>query len=224
MSLEFNHTGSLDQSPPCYMAPYGSLDRDESTMIQLHLKSLDSRVGINIVPGNITTTVPMTNISIKTIKKNAIFTSKKQPHCRSPFILALTWIQLSKSLWLFRLLTARLQFHWLSTIAESALSGAFRLYLNTLRPWQNGRHFPDDIFKCIFWNENVWISIKISLDVVPTGQMNNITVLVQVMVWHRAGQKPLSELMMVSILTHIFVTRPQWVMVLVKPECCSWEH
>ena len=34
-------------------------------------------------------------------------------------------------------------------------------YLNTLRPRQNGRHFPDDIFKCIFLNENVWISIKI---------------------------------------------------------------
>ena len=28
--------------------------------------------------------------------------------------------------------------------------------LNTLKPRQNGRHFPDDIFKCIFFNENVW--------------------------------------------------------------------
>ena len=26
---------------------------------------------------------------------------------------------------------------------------------NTLRPRQDGRHFPDDIFKCIFLNENV---------------------------------------------------------------------
>ena len=26
---------------------------------------------------------------------------------------------------------------------------------NTLRPRQNGRHFPDDIFKWIFLNENV---------------------------------------------------------------------
>ena len=26
---------------------------------------------------------------------------------------------------------------------------------NTLRPRQNGRHFPDDIFQCIFLNENV---------------------------------------------------------------------
>ena len=36
-------------------------------------------------------------------------------------------------------------------------------YLNTLRPRQNGRHFPDDIFKCIFLNENVSITIKFSL-------------------------------------------------------------
>ena len=28
---------------------------------------------------------------------------------------------------------------------------------NTLRPRQNGRHFPDDIFKWIFLNENIWI-------------------------------------------------------------------
>ena len=27
--------------------------------------------------------------------------------------------------------------------------------INTLRPRQNGRHFPDDIFKCIFLNENI---------------------------------------------------------------------
>ena len=31
--------------------------------------------------------------------------------------------------------------------------------VNTLRPRQNGRHFPDVIFKWIFLNENVWISI-----------------------------------------------------------------
>ena len=33
------------------------------------------------------------------------------------------------------------------------------LYVKTLRPRQNGRHFPDDIFKCIFLTENVWIAI-----------------------------------------------------------------
>ena len=29
--------------------------------------------------------------------------------------------------------------------------------INTLRPRQDGRHFPDDIFKCIFLNENARI-------------------------------------------------------------------
>ena len=42
-----------------------------------------------------------------------------------------------------------------------------KLELNILRPRQNGRHFPDDIFKCIFLNENVWIVIKISVKFVP---------------------------------------------------------
>ena len=36
-------------------------------------------------------------------------------------------------------------------------------------PRQNDRHFADDIFKYIFINENVWISIKISLRFVPKG-------------------------------------------------------
>ena len=34
--------------------------------------------------------------------------------------------------------------------------------INTLRLRQNGCHFADKIFKCIFLNENVWISLKIS--------------------------------------------------------------
>ena len=61
---------------------------------------------------------------------------------------------------------------------------------NTLRPRQNGHHFTDDIFKWIFLNENVWISINISL-FVPRGPINNIPTLVQVMAWRRPGDKPL---------------------------------
>ena len=83
--------------------------------------------------------------------------------------------------------------------------------INTLRPRQNGRHFPDNIFKCIFMNENVYISSKILLKFVPKGPSNNIPALVQIMAWRRPGDKPLSELMTVGVLTHICVTRPQWV-------------
>ena len=84
-------------------------------------------------------------------------------------------------------------------------------FINTLRPRWNEPHFADDIFKRIYFNENVWISIKISLKFVPKGPINNIPALVQIMAWHRSGDKPLSEPMMVSLLTHICVTRPQWV-------------
>ena len=83
--------------------------------------------------------------------------------------------------------------------------------VNTLRPRQNWRYFADDIFKCIFLNENAWISLKISLKFVSKVRIDNIPALVQIMAWRRPGDKPLSEPMMVSLLTHICVTRPQWV-------------
>ena len=57
--------------------------------------------------------------------------------------------------------------------------------VNTLRPRQNGRRFADDTFKWIFLNENVRISIKISLKFVPKGPINNNPALVQIMAWHR---------------------------------------
>ena len=82
---------------------------------------------------------------------------------------------------------------------------------NTLRLIQNEQHFADDTFKRIFFYENVWISIKISLKFVPKGPINNIPALIQIMAWCRSGDKPLSEPMMVSLPTHICVTRPQWV-------------
>ena len=49
--------------------------------------------------------------------------------------------------------------------------------VNPLRPRQNGRHIPDDIIKCIFLNENVWISLKISLKFVFKVPINNIPAL-----------------------------------------------
>ena len=81
--------------------------------------------------------------------------------------------------------------------------------INTLRPRQNGCLFADDTFKRIFLNENVRISIKISLKFVPKVPINNIPALFQIMAWRRPGDKPLSETMMVTLLTHICVTRPQ---------------
>ena len=62
---------------------------------------------------------------------------------------------------------------------------------------QNWRHVADDIFRRISVNEKLCISIKISL---------------------KFGDKPFSESMMMVIhLTHICVTRPQWV-----KGCIQW--
>ena len=81
----------------------------------------------------------------------------------------------------------------------------------TLRPGQNGRHFADDTFKSIFVYENVRILIEFSLKFVPNGPINNIPALVQIMAWRRPGDKPLCEPMLITLLTHICVIRPQWV-------------
>ena len=83
--------------------------------------------------------------------------------------------------------------------------------VNSLRPRLNRRSLADDIFKCIFLNENEWISPTISLKFVPKVRINNIPALVQIMAWCLSGSKPLSEPMMVSLLTHICIIRPQWV-------------
>ena len=92
-------------------------------------------------------------------------------------------------------------------LARSPRMIAFKI----LTPRQDGGHFPDDVFQCIFLNENAWISIKISLKFIPKGPINNIPALIQIMAWRRPGDKPLSEPMMVKLPTHICVTRPQWV-------------
>ena len=78
--------------------------------------------------------------------------------------------------------------------------------LNTLRLRQNIWHFIEDSLKCIFLNKNVWISIKISLKYVPLGLIVNIAALVQIM----ATSHYLNQYWYV-VLTHICITRPQWV-------------
>ena len=67
---------------------------------------------------------------------------------------------------------------------------------NTLKLRQNGCRLADYIFKCIFFNKDVWISIKVELMYVPKDPIDNKAVLVWVMAWHQTGYKPLSEPMM----------------------------
>ena len=65
--------------------------------------------------------------------------------------------------------------------------------IKTLRLRQNGCHFSDNIFKCNFFNENVFTSIGISLMFVPQVPVDNNIALVQIMAWHWTGDKPLSD-------------------------------
>ena len=69
---------------------------------------------------------------------------------------------------------------------ENTFDISIYLFINILRLRQNGRHFSDDILKWIFVNENAWISIKISLEFVSRGPINNIPSLVHIMSWRQA--------------------------------------
>ena len=69
--------------------------------------------------------------------------------------------------------------------------------------------FSDDKLKCIFLNANVRISIDISMNYVHEDQINNISTLGQIMALPRPGDKPLSEPVIFSLLTHICVIQPQ---------------
>ena len=54
----------------------------------------------------------------------------------------------------------------------------------------------DDIFKCIFLNENDITLIQFSLKFLPRCPIDNKPALVQVMAWRQIGDKPLSEPML----------------------------
>ena len=61
-------------------------------------------------------------------------------------------------------------------------------------------------FQMHFLVSKLWIPNKIPMKFVAKGPINNVPALVQIISWHRPGNKPLSEPMMV-----ICVTRPRWV-------------
>ena len=72
---------------------------------------------------------------------------------------------------------------------------------------------PDNIFTCVFLNENAWISIKISLKFVPKDPMNNIPALVidgLVQERHNSSASAM-ELRLSCINPSICTTRFHWV-------------
>ena len=100
-------------------------------------------------------------------------------------------------------------------MSRDAIALHLQYMTKPLRQWGRDKmaetKFSRRHFQTHFFNEDALISIKISLKFVPMGPINTIPALVQIMAWRRPGDKPLSEPMMVSLLTHICVTRPQWV-------------
>ena len=66
---------------------------------------------------------------------------------------------------------------------------------------QDVRHFAADIFKCFFLDANMWISINMSLKFVLRVKL---TIFQHCLTWW-------SEALMVALLTHVWVTRRQWV-------------
>ena len=79
----------------------------------------------------------------------------------------------------------------------------------TLSVRTNVCHFSVNISNAIFFNENAWISIKISLRFVPKDQINNIPAFVWIIIRCQLGDKPLSEQVMVSLTMHTCTTQPQ---------------
>ena len=85
------------------------------------------------------------------------------------------------------------------------VSCTLKSWSNSSPPGQNGRLFADDIFRCIFVNEQFCFFIKISLKFVPKSPIDNNPALVKIMAWHRIGDKPLSEPMLTYFHWRIYV-------------------
>ena len=87
--------------------------------------------------------------------------------------------------------------HWsqdkMATIFQTTLSNAF----SWMKILEFRLKFPWSLF--------------VGSKLVPKSLISDIPALVQIMAWCGPGNKPLSEPMMVSLLTHICVTQPQWV-------------
>ena len=77
---------------------------------------------------------------------------------------------------------------WRSKHGKAQIDPFFPTWINSSTPGQNGCYFADDIFTCIFVNENAWNSLEFSLKFVP--RINNIPVLMPTMayrlVWSNA--------------------------------------
>ena len=88
---------------------------------------------------------------------------------------------------------------YIASTSRLILSWLLKSSTASLTHWDHDKMaaiLADNIFKCIFLNENDRIVISISLKFVPRSPIDNKAALVQVMAWHWTGDKPLSEPML----------------------------
>ena len=55
----------------------------------------------------------------------------------------------------------------------------YQIFINTLRPEQNGQQFTEEIFKCKHDD-----MIPIAQNFIPKGSIDKMSPLIQVIVWH----------------------------------------
>ena len=116
---------------------------------------------------------------------------------------------------------------WHITLIITMLWRQHRVHLMPFSSWRHDMETPSALLtywsrgkmaaisKTTFSHAFSWIKmyeyeIHISLQFVPEGQINYVLALVPIMAWHRPGDTPFSESMVVNLPTHICVTRSQW--------------
>ena len=97
----------------------------------------------------------------------------------------------------FKSLTEKFDFKWR------------HIWSNSLKHW--GRAKMADIFQTTFLKALYWMKMYKFRLRFHGSLFLGVSALVQIITWRRAGDKPLSEPMMICLLTYICVTRPQWV-------------
>ena len=84
-------------------------------------------------------------------------------------------------------------------------------HINPSLPGRLSGKIAHDIFRCLFFNENVGISIEISMKIVHKGPIDNKPALVQVMVWRRTDDKTLPERMLTQFTDAYMRHYGRWV-------------
>ena len=135
--------------------------------------------------------------------------------------------------WLMIIFTVTINLIWYSSISVADISSIdfsqlllLSDYIIDSNTWKLPIFFDDvthwgqdkiaTIFQTIFSNAFLWMKmnkygLRFHKRLFPMVQSTIFQALVQIVAWHLPGDKLLSEPMMVSLLTHICDTCPQWI-------------